>query len=66
MVREGLSPVRQLCIEGYRGRSIPTSARAGGSASTLRVLLMAKNTDYVICITTKRGRTWSYLKENNG
>jgi hypothetical protein len=25
-----------------------------------------KNTDVVIYITTKRGRTWSYLKENNG
>ena len=25
-----------------------------------------KNTDCVIYITTKRGRTWSYLKENNG
>jgi len=24
------------------------------------------NTDYVICITTKRGRTWSYVKEDNG
>ena len=25
-----------------------------------------KNTDCVIYITTKRGRRWSYLKENNG
>ena len=25
-----------------------------------------KNTDCIIYITTKRGRTWSYLKENNG
>jgi hypothetical protein len=25
-----------------------------------------KNTECVIYITTKRGRTWSYLKENNG
>jgi hypothetical protein len=25
-----------------------------------------KNTDCVIYITTKRGRTWSYLKEING
>ncbi len=25
-----------------------------------------KNTDYVIYITTIRGRTWSYLKENDG
>jgi hypothetical protein len=25
-----------------------------------------KNTDCVIYITTKRGLTWSYLKENNG
>ena len=25
-----------------------------------------RNTDYVIYITTKHGRTWSYLKENNG
>jgi len=25
-----------------------------------------KNTDCVIYITTKRGQTWSYLKENNG
>jgi hypothetical protein len=24
------------------------------------------NTDYVIHIATKRGRTWSYLKEKNG
>ena len=24
-----------------------------------------RNTDYVICIATKRGRAWSYLKENN-
>jgi hypothetical protein len=24
------------------------------------------NTDYVIRITTKHGRTWSYLKEGNG
>jgi hypothetical protein len=25
-----------------------------------------KNSDCVIYITTKRGLTWSYLKENNG
>jgi len=25
-----------------------------------------KNTDYIIHITTKQGRTWSYLKEDNG
>ena len=25
-----------------------------------------KNTDYIIHITTKHGRTWSYLKEDNG
>jgi hypothetical protein len=24
------------------------------------------NTDYMIYITTKHGRTWSYLKVNNG
>ncbi len=25
-----------------------------------------RNSDYVIRITTKRGRAWSYLKEDNG
>jgi hypothetical protein len=25
-----------------------------------------KNTDYVIYITTRRGRTWKYVKEDNG
>ncbi len=25
-----------------------------------------KNTDYVIDITTKHGRTWSHVKEDNG
>ena len=25
-----------------------------------------RNTDCIIYITTKRGRRWSYLKENNG
>jgi hypothetical protein len=25
-----------------------------------------KNTDCIIYITTKRGQTWSYLKESNG
>ena len=25
-----------------------------------------RNTDYVIHITTKHGRTWSYLKEDDG
>jgi hypothetical protein len=27
---------------------------------------MAKNADYVIDITTKRGQTWSHLEESNG
>ena len=27
---------------------------------------MVRNADYVIYITTKRGRTWSHLKENDG
>ena len=27
---------------------------------------IVKNTDYVIRITTKRGRAWSYLKDDNG
>ena len=25
-----------------------------------------RNTDYIIRITTKRGRAWSYLKDDNG
>lgn len=24
-----------------------------------------RNTDYVVCITTKRGRTWSYLQDED-
>ena len=27
---------------------------------------MARNTDYVIYVTTTRGRTWSYVKVSNG
>jgi hypothetical protein len=28
--------------------------------------MTSANTDYVIYITTKHGRTWSHLKENDG
>jgi hypothetical protein len=30
------------------------------------VTLMARNADYVIYITTRRGRRWSYLKQDDG
>jgi hypothetical protein len=32
----------------------------------LEAVTAMKNTEFVIYITTKRGRTWTYLKENNG